>query len=693
VGLGAWSAVALARPALSALVAAPRGSSHCGDRALASRLRGDSVLLNPSAVAWAWAAVLAAHGMLSEGCGLHGCGGVVVPLERLLRVLGSADVEGPGIATVLLRALADLGLVCPIPSLAVLARSAHSDQRPSWLGCNWVLVPDFAGRVNIFTATGDIGVGPEEKQGDANALAPLSARLVFDSPGEAPPCLRATLRDFLASGAVGGTSGANAKCIEVRHFSLLGAGPSPTSQPLVSDDLAPGFLLTFDLAPVLQMATPEHDGAGAPVAESPAPVWGSTSSGTTAKGETPRIAAADAGQSPTGDNKWANSAVRPTTVVVGAATADTNGQAGSGHKAASSSAFWDVHCSGPHAQWAWRALLGGGGTGFSANFRGIRRSPVSSKARSNVSIGSSPGVWPLTPPACTLTQTAVNTGAFSQQALQTPAELIGLGWLLSAPEAADARAVLHPRGLLQGGNPIAECCAALCGKNVSLSVSSGLEDDSEVEGLLSCADFEAAMLGRSLRTVRQQLEEALAAGGEAWALCTATLARLAHDSAAAVAGARGRGLPLLCISEARGGSPGTVALISDVLLPIVGGLPPPAELPAKPLGGIRTNAGVEAWLRLCRPAALWSAAVTARWFGLSAANAQRAVTDGIGEQVAEALKAAFAVQLTEQMVSEVWNALGEVEGAGSLARRAGGAWMMMPPPPGGKGGAGGGLLL
>ena len=44
-------------------------------------------------------------------------------------------------ARVLLRALADVGLVCPIPAFA--------DHQRSSLICSWVLVPDFAHRLRL----------------------------------------------------------------------------------------------------------------------------------------------------------------------------------------------------------------------------------------------------------------------------------------------------------------------------------------------------------------------------------------------------------------------------------------------------------------------------------------------------------------------------------------------------------------
>lgn len=263
---------------------------------------------------------------------------------------------------------------------------------------------------------------------------------------------------------------------------------------------------------------------------------------------------------------------------------------------------------------------------------------------------------------------------------------MGLSWLFNGPKAASARTALLPRR--QGGGSWALCCAALCGKRVS-HVALGLEDDGEVDGLMSCADFEASLIARCWRTAPQCLDQALASGVEAWALCAVVLARIAHDSAADAAGALGRALPLLHVTlqadtdKVDRGVKKAVALVAEGPQPLTVGL---AALPScAPLGSIRVSAGVQAWLRLCKPAALWNAAGGYRGFVGTVAHSAAAThgdrpcdaTTQVGAQVVEALQGALSVQLTKQMVSEVWEALGELELAQTLMRRAGGSWMQV----------------
>jgi len=46
----------------------------------------------------------------------------------------------------------------------------------------------------------------------------------------------------------------------------------------------------------------------------------------------------------------------------------------------------------------------------------------------------------------------------------------------------------------------------------------------------------------------------------------------------------------------------------------------------------------------------------------------------VGAQVVEALKAALPVRLSEENISQVWEALGELIGSGALVRRPNGTW-------------------
>jgi len=191
-------------------------------------------------------------------------------------------------------------------------------------------------------------------------------------------------------------------------------------------------------------------------------------------------------------------------------------------------------------------------------------------------------------------------------------------------------------------------------------------------------NLEAALLARSWPSVSRLLGEALAAGADAWSFIAMALARRVHDHAAAAGGAEARSLPLLTdISAGRGGMGGTsrvVALVPEGPLPLAVGMQ--LSLPGAPLGQIRSTAGVEAWLRLCRPVALWSCAGASNG---STAAANELLTAGrsnkVEEQVCDALKVASSVHLTEQMLAEVWKALAELEGSQDLFRRAAGTWV------------------
>jgi hypothetical protein len=96
-------------------------------------LRGDASMWDPRSVSWAWAAVRASAGFLSEGAvpgflnegrGLSRCEGAVVSMERLIRVLatpGGAANSGhdKGVAE-RVRSLADVAVVCPQLSCALV---------------------------------------------------------------------------------------------------------------------------------------------------------------------------------------------------------------------------------------------------------------------------------------------------------------------------------------------------------------------------------------------------------------------------------------------------------------------------------------------------------------------------------------------------------------------------------------------
>jgi hypothetical protein len=242
--------------------------------------------------------------------------------------------------------------------------------------------------------------------------------------------------------------------------------------------------------------------------------------------------------------------------------------------------------------------------------------------------------------------------------------------MFNGPQGAELRAQMFPEE--EETNPIAACCAALCGK-ASTATKVDFGSDSS-DNLAICSDFEASFISRSWKMAPRFLDEVMASGVDSWALCSVALARVVRDIALSCVGHRAQGLPLLLTDQVGAGGAQNAFLIPDGALPIMSGKGPHSLL--QPFGQIRTNPGVDAWLRLCRPAALWSLAGGAR--GFQAANAlQTAIVTGIhgiGSQVVEALQNALAVRLTEEHVIEVWDALGEPISKGVLSRRADGTW-------------------
>lgn len=633
-----------------------------GDETLAARLRGDTMLLDPSVLTWTWAAVCSAQACLAESSRTGSCGGALVSWDKLSRVLATAAIaagatDGLTAAPALLRALADLGLLCPVP---VLPRSTATSL--GCLDCGYVLVPDFARRIRL--AAGNSarlsGSGSSETNGEPGGSArkrlenlegsaapvPLSARLLWDAMDSRPPSLRTTLRDFLARGALGVNATSNASmCMQIHRFVLLQSGPDGAPGPAAADDLAPGFLLIFDLVPA-----GEVDGR--------LDLNDCQQQQVPAKPAEPQAAAGNSMPNPAAEDEMVPPALRHfTTIIIGTSCS-------------CSTPYWDVFCNGPHAQWALRALLGSGASGPS--FAAFQRSEASSEPVSCRSGGSASSTatatWPMPRPACTISTTS--SSAIDASERPTGIEFLGLSWLFNGPKAAAARLALLPSVPREANSSLALCCAALCGRRgpeMTMGLM-GLEESGLVEGLSSCADFEVSLLSRSWRAAPRCLDEALASGAEAWALCALVLARVAHDSAADVAGSYGRALPLLHASKE------AVTLVPEGPQPLVMGV---ASSPkSESLGSIRACAGVQAWLRLCKPAALWSAAGGSRGFidGSGTMQSKEGTGASVGVQVVDALQAALAVQFTEQMVREVWEALAELDAAHTLMRRAGGTW-------------------
>lgn len=667
-----WHAVLAARQLPTSRGAAldPRG-----DRALAARVAGDSALLEPAALSWAWAAVRAAQGSL--GGDARGCA-AVVQRERLEETLRVAE----GGAQVLLRMLADAGLLCPVPCFADAARDANTTSTSSSLCCRHVLVPDFAARMELTPATarrllGVVAPSGEEPARGASAgdgadkasnvgvdtKTQVSARLLWDASACAAPQLRTVLRNFIASGAEGACS-AKPRAIDIKEFVLLEAGPSGSPGPSSLDSLSPGFLLVFGLpvapeAPASGAAQPPDSGRAAvrplPSIERSTPSGGPTigvrSRGYEATPSTTASSMEDEGLAPL-------LASGLTAVVVGVSSSGSRSGA-----RGDIAPYWDVFCAGPHAQWAWRALLGNG-TAAGLSFEGFRKASAPPATPSATSGAGQPR-WPLPPPTCVLTTSSQQT---CYQEKPTQAELASFSWLFNGPQAANARsALLSSSSAAVPVNGFAAWCSRLSGK------SAAGHGDAPTGGFGDCAaeSFDELLLARAWHAMPRLLDGALAAGCEAWALCAAALARAAHDAAGAAAGARGCALPLL----GRGSGPGVnqLFLVPEGPGPLTLGAGPEVSHEAG-LGAIGRLGGVQAWLRLCRPAALWSTAGKARGYLASGARGTAEGDDSPqGSQIVEALQAAFTVHLTEQMVAEVWEALSAVE-ATSLVRRPAGTW-------------------
>jgi len=188
------------------------------------------------------------------------------------------------------------------------------------------------------------------------------------------------------------------------------------------------------------------------------------------------------------------------------------------------------------------------------------------------------------------------------------------------------------------------------------------------DGLAICADFEASLATQNWRMTSRFLDEALSSGVMPWLLCNTTLSRLAHNIGAAIAGTRGSMLPLVAADSSN-----NVTLILDGSLPV--NIRTGSEPPVRPFRMPLAGPGMDAWLRVCRPAALWSLAGGAH--GFQAANALPAAmsnTANVGDQVVEAIQAALSTRLSEEHIAEVWRALNTAIAQGSLVRRADGTW-------------------
>lgn len=648
-------------------------------RLLAHRLRGDSgLLMDPSAISWAWAAVRAAQGgLLAEGDPNTGrkLGGALVPWERLAGVLAGAVPDGAGgVALGLFRGLVDLGLVCPIPATA--------SEKSCSVGFSCVLVPDFARRVRLASAAaarlaGSAGNGPTEAASQhkpkeqGRSCPPVAARLRWDDPqSSGPPSLRATLRDFLSRGCLGSFGNAGAAWrIQVHRFALLEAGPAgcPVGAA-AADDLAPGFFLAFDLVPA------DGPSTGRAIAGVASPSPRRRQSASPAPARSPGTSGANIGtlgeEEDIANLAGGGATPRLTALIVGTGWAALC-------KDAAPVPFWDVYCSGPHARWAWRAVLGHGTTAglcFSSLLWNNHVRPGSSTPATS-STGAA--AWPLLPPACILSTLAASALAHSPDGGEVASsfDFADMCWLLNGPRAEATRASLIPASVIVGRS-LASCCAVMCGRDVR-APRLRVQDDEITDGLADCANFEVCLLSRSWRAAPKFLSNVLNAGVEAWALCSAALARIARDFEANVAGTCAVSLPLLSTSAISGG-PANPRIRGQVDVMLVPEGPHPVALSCactnggECLASVRVSPGVSAWLSLCKPAALWSTAISARSSATMNQGSAKVV-----HQVVAALQVAVAVQLTERMVAEVWEAVNGLAMSGKLHRRACGTWTML----------------
>eukprot|EP00931_Biecheleriopsis_adriatica_P041242 TRINITY_DN23598_c0_g2_i1.p1 TRINITY_DN23598_c0_g2~~TRINITY_DN23598_c0_g2_i1.p1 ORF type:complete len:1875 (+),score=358.48 TRINITY_DN23598_c0_g2_i1:601-5625(+) len=657
----------LARDVSLSSCGAPR--KPLGERALASRLPGDSALIDPSAASWAWAALWASRSTLQggEASGTNGLTGTspssssassagsgkraVASWDRLESILSSAGGGDSKASVTLLSALVDLGLVCPIPSSG----------RARTMLCATALIPDFAPRVRISKAVAKRLL--EHSSGGASPRA--FVRLLWEGKGSRKPRLRSVLRDLLAQSALGSEEARGAKRLKFHYFALIEARAAGSALPAAgSSDLTPGFILAFDLeSPATEssevgtesapncpaVATPRK--YGSPSSGSPLPPEG-TPSTPSRRAASEELEGADAGLTAL---VTSSSMTHLTFVVV---------RASHGARQQSGAPFWDVLCTGPHAQWAWHALLGAGSRG--PTFAGFRRCQGE---------GDGDSSWPFPAPAHVLSAAPLSGSPTKAARGSNSDELASLAWLFAGPQSAEsARALLATTLAEETGSAggFAACCAALCGKS---RPSSSMKSFMFAGGLACCTEFEACLLLRSWADAPRLLEEALSEGAEAWELCAAVLARFARDTAGSAAGERGKALPLLRATDLGNAACAELTLISEGPRLLVDGQAVMAEPSPLLTGSNARGAGIEAWLCICQPAALWEAAGVARRFSPASDSAAGKSADSrVGAKVVGALQAALATSFSEAMVSEVWQAL-EQSTSEQLLRRPGGAWL------------------
>ncbi|CAE7807180.1 unnamed protein product [Symbiodinium sp. CCMP2592] len=587
-----------------------------GRRALAYRLQGDSTYVDPTAASIAWAAVCAARSTLPQEVNwLTGSApsssstapwqAALVSWERLETILTLGHGSRQSSAT-LGRALIDLGLICPVPGLDKTWRDCDK------MVLNSVLVPDFAPRLKPGRSVAEL-LRPAHERGKAQQayVRVLWTDVKNGVPKQSPPSLRTALRDLLANGALGydAKSASHVKSLALHYFALLDC-ESDAGARADASDLEPGFILAFDFQTNETKHTPQDSqdtGTAEPDRDS--------------SGGLLDLIAAHPGQG--------------LTFVLVRTSSDPTQR------------FWDILCSGPHAYWAWHALLQAG-HGHKPTFTGFTK--LRGKA-------STAGEVPV--PSCLLSASAssVNRSDLDLSDV-SPDDLAAVAWLLCGPQAKEARDRLTTA--IEAQSSWSSCCSALCR-------GGGRVPSFNFTGTLACcAEFEACLLARNWHEMPYLLNEALASGVEAWALCVTALARLARDTAAAA-------LPLLNSSEEVGPH--------VTLLPEGPQLLRNEDLSSPLLTGTDVTSAVQVWLAVCRPCALWIMAGAARKYCPPVHPSVLGHVPGdICSQVVKALRVAVGTFVSDVVVSDVWDALKQKSSSGRLLLpRPGGGWLWIEP--------------
>ena len=419
------------------------------------------------------------------------------------------------------------------------------------------------------------------------------------TPKQSPPSLRIALRDLLANGALG-YDAAHAKSLVLHYFALLDCETRADAS-----DLEPGFILAFDLESKHSDSHERAVRAAEMRSESP-----------DSCGLLDLIAAHPA---------------QGLTFVHVRTSSDPRQR------------FWDILCSGPHAYWAWHALLQAGhGKPTFAGFTKLKAKPEAELAQGREE----------PEPSCLLSATSLKAEHVSDL---SPDDLAAVAWLLCGPQAKEARDRLTLAMETKSNR-----CFSLCRARPQPFNFSG--------SLACCAEFEACLLARSWHEMPYLLNEALSSGVEAWALCVTALARLARDTAAAVARCGGL-LPLLHSRS------------EDVaLLPEGPQLLRNEDLSSPLLTGTDVTSAVQVWLAVCRPCALWIVAGAAKKYCPPVLPVLGDVSGDMCSQVVKALRVAVGTFMSDVVVSDVWDALKQKSSSGRLLLpRPGGGWRWIEP--------------